>query len=177
VIASGAKLPSVIAGLPGAPAAGISIEGLSIAMANTGTGPRTLEEIPESPKEYPQPTMFGPLPAFGLFLRHVSEVRLQGLELKALAQEERPALVVDDAEALELLGYTDDGEESGSHLWFNNVRNSVAECIRTLPASPGSYRVSGTKTNNLYFKSTDSSESDRALAIDANVPQHAVHQQ
>ena len=177
VIASGAKLPSVIAGLPGAPVTCISIEGLSIEMANTGIGPKTLEAIPEFPKQYPQPTMFGPLPTFGLFLRHVSKISLRDLQLRAPAQEERPAIVADDVDTLQLLGYTDDGGETGSHLWFNNVRDSVADCIFPFPASPHSYRVSGAKTTNLYFKATGSFDWDRVLLVDANVPRHAVHQQ
>jgi hypothetical protein len=170
VIASGANLP-------GAPATGISIEGLSIAMVNAGIGPKTLEAIPEFPKEYPQPTMFGPLPAFGLFLRHLSKISLRDLQLQAPAQEERPAIVADDVDALQLLGYTDDGAESGSHLWFNNVRNSVAECIQTSPASRHSYRVSGAKTKDLYFKGNGSFDWNRSLEVDANVPRQAVHQQ
>ena len=79
VIASGAKLASVIAGLPDAPVTGISIDGFSVTMANPGVGPTALEEICEKPGEYPQPTMFGPLPAFGLFLRHASDLSLRDL--------------------------------------------------------------------------------------------------
>jgi hypothetical protein len=177
VIATGAKLPSVIAGLPGAPVTGIYIEGLSIAMADTGIGPETLEAIPESPKQYPQPTMFGPLPTFGFYLRHVSTISMRDLQLRASTQEQRPAIVADDVDALQLLGYTDDSGKTGSHLWFNNVRDSVAECIFTFPASPHSYRVSGTKTTNLYFKGTGSFNWNQVLLVDARVPRHAVHQQ
>jgi hypothetical protein len=177
VIATGAKLPSVIAGLPGAPVTGIYIEGLSIAMADTGIGPETLEAIPESPKQYPQPTMFGPLPASGLFMRHVSTISLRGLQIQTSDLEALPAIVADDVNAMQLLGFTDGGGESASHLWFNNVRSSVVECICTLPAPPHSYRVSGARTTNLDFKRIGSLDWNRVLLIDADVPRHAVHQQ
>lgn len=177
VIATGARLPSVIAGLPDAPVTGVSIDGMSITMANSSAGSKTLDAIPESPKEYPQPTMFGPLPAFGLFLRHVSTISLRDLRLQAAAQEVLPAIVADDVDEMQLLGFTDDGGESASQLRFNNVRNSVAECICTLPLPPHSYRVSGAKTTNLYFKGIGSPDWDRVLLVEADVPHHAIHQQ
>lgn len=177
VIATGAKLPSVIAGLPGAPVTGIYIEGLSVEMADTGIATGIPETIPESPKQYPQPTMFGPLPAFGLYLRHVSTISLRDVELRASTQEQRAAIVADDVDTLQLLGYRDDGRKTGSHLWFNNLRDSLAECLFSFPPSPHSYRVSGRKTANLYFKGTGSFDWKQALLVDADVPRHAVHQQ
>lgn len=177
VIATGAKLASVIAGLPGAPITGVSIDGFSVTMANSGVGPAALEEIPEKPKEYPQPTMFGPLPAFGLFLRHALDLSLRDLQLQAAPQEARPALVADDVAQMQLLGYRDGGGTPAPHLWFNNVRESFAECIGASAISPHSYRVSGAKTNNLYFKCGGSFEWDRVLSLDPDVSPHAVHQQ
>lgn len=182
VIASGAKLPSVIAGLPGAPVTGISIDGMSLAMVGVSTVSKTLEAIPESPKAYPQPTMFGPLPAYGLFMRHVSAISLRDLQIQASVQEALPAIVADDVDAMQLLGFTDGGGKSASHLWFNNVRNSIVECICTLPAPPHSYHVSGARTANLDFKRIGPKgiglhDWNRALQIDADVPRHAVHQQ
>lgn len=177
VSASGAKLPSVIAGLPGAPVTGISIDGMSLTMVKSSTVSKALEAIPESPKAYPQPTMFGPLPASGLFMRHVSTISLRGLQIQTSDLEALPAIVADDVNAMQLLGFTDGGGESASHLWFNNVRSSVVECICTLPAPPHSYRVSGARTTNLDFKRIGSLDWNRVLLIDADVPRHAVHQQ
>jgi hypothetical protein len=177
VIATGAKLASVIAGLPGAPVTGISIDGFSVTMANSDVGPTALAEIPEKPKAYPQPTMFGPLPAFGLFLRHASDLSLRDLQLQGAPQEKRPALVADDVTQMQLLGYRDGGGQAASHLWLNNVRDSIAECIGASAISPHSYRVSGAKTNNLYFKCGGSFEWDRVLSLDPDVSPHAVHQQ
>jgi hypothetical protein len=76
VIATGAKLCSVIAGSPGSPVTGIEIAGFSVTMINPGASNVALENVPEKPKQYPDPTMFGPLPASGLFLRHAEDVSL-----------------------------------------------------------------------------------------------------
>jgi polygalacturonase len=176
VVATGAKLPSVIAGLTDAPVTGIAIDGFSVTMASSGVGPSTLETIPEAPKAYPQPVMFGPLPAFALVLRHVSDISLRDVQLQAAVQEERAAIVADDVTTLHLLGYEDRSGNSASHLWFRNVRDSMVECVSTSAVPDRSYRIEGAKTGNLFFKSSNGVfDQSRILMIDAEVPPGAVH--
>lgn len=100
VVATGAKLFSVIAGLPGAPVNGVRLENISIEITGSFHGTQTLGEIPEKPKAYPQPVMFGALPAFGLFLRHVSGIVLRGVEFRSDTLQERYAIVADDVDGL-----------------------------------------------------------------------------
>lgn len=61
-------------------------------------------DVPENINEYPINRQFGrPLPAYGLYLRHVRGLRLAGLTLRVRATDDiRPALVLDDVEALTL---------------------------------------------------------------------------
>jgi hypothetical protein len=174
VVASGARLASVISGLPSSSIAGIAIDGLTVTMANSGAGPKTLQEIPEKPKDYPQPTMFGPLPAFGLFLRHATDIALRNVQFKSASSEERPAVVADDVAALQLLGYRSHSA-TAPQLWLNNVRDSIVESIDVLPLAIHSCRVSGAKTNNLLLKGSAFMKRSRSVALDADVPQHAVH--
>jgi hypothetical protein len=175
IIATGAKFTSVIAGLPDAPVTGIHISGVSISMAVSGTGPKTLEEVPEQPIAYPQPVMFGKLPAFGLFLRHVANLVLSDVKLKAPAQEDRPDIVADDVVNLRLHGYEKEFGTNATHLWLNNVRNSWLECLAILPVPARSYRVSGAKTSNLFFKGSGVLNWKTNLAVDTSVPRGAVH--
>jgi hypothetical protein len=174
VVASGAKLPSVIAGLPGSSVAGIEIEDMTVSMAKSEAGPKTLQEIAEKPKDYPQPTMFGPLPAFGLFLRHATDIALRNVKFESAPSEERPTVVADDVNALQLLGF---GSLSATalQLWLNNVSDSVVEPIETLPLTAHMYRVSGAKTQNLFFKGSAYRDWSRSIVLDADVPQQAVH--
>jgi len=61
-------------------------------------------EVPENIDEYPVNRIFGcPLPAYGLYIRHVLGLRLDGVRLRTSAQSElRPALIVEDATGAEL---------------------------------------------------------------------------
>ena len=55
-------------------------------------------DVPENIDEYPVNRIFAcPLPAYGLYIRHVLGLRLDGIRLRVLAEDDRPALVVEDA--------------------------------------------------------------------------------
>jgi hypothetical protein len=121
--ASGAKLPSVIAGLDGAPVSGVRLDGISISIAVAKTGPESLEAIPGKPKDYPDPTMFGALPAHGLFCRHAKDILMRDVHFDCPADEKRPALVATDAERVHLVNF------EGS-LWLDHVRDSEIDADR-----------------------------------------------
>jgi hypothetical protein len=176
VIASGAKLPSVIAGLPNQPVTGIAIDGMSVSMGASAAGPRALDTIPEHPTDYPQPTMFGPLPAYGLFLRHVTGIRLRDVQLQPTPDEQRAAIVADDVAALRLLDYEDRCGNSPTRLWLKNVRDAIVEVTGTMPPPQNCYRIEGPNTANLIFQSKGSAlDRNRVLDLDATVPPGTIH--
>jgi polygalacturonase len=52
--------------------------------------------VPEMTREYPEPSMLGILPAFGIYARHVKGLKLTGVTLKYKVRDGRPAVVLDD---------------------------------------------------------------------------------
>jgi polygalacturonase len=52
--------------------------------------------IPEMTREYPEPSMLGILPAYGIYARHVKGLNVSGVTLKYKVRDERPAVVLDD---------------------------------------------------------------------------------
>jgi polygalacturonase len=52
--------------------------------------------IPEMPREYPEPSILGILPAYGLYARHVAGLTVSGVTLKYKIEDKRPAVVLDD---------------------------------------------------------------------------------
>ncbi len=61
-----------------------------------GGGAAVHEPVPEREDAYPQCTMFGRLPAWGLYARHVRGLALRDVELTARSPDEREMLVLDD---------------------------------------------------------------------------------
>lgn len=53
--------------------------------------------------EYPEFTMFGELPAWGFYLRHVRNITLKNVQLSLADDDFRPAIVEEDVENMLLL--------------------------------------------------------------------------
>jgi len=90
------RYPSAIAGIPGHRIEDVRISNVRHHMV----GGLTMSGIPANPPEnenaYPEPSMFGPLPAFGFFLRHVDGVTLDNVEVRYEQQDLRPAFALRD---------------------------------------------------------------------------------
>ena len=67
--------------------------------ATGGVPPRQPYATPEREKEYPEPSMFGMLPAYGFFLRHVKGIELNNVEVGFLKEDGRPPFVLDAVKA------------------------------------------------------------------------------
>jgi hypothetical protein len=67
-----------------------------------GSGGGTIEDaarpVPEKPTNYPESTMFGTLPAYGFYCRHVKNLRFQNIRLATSAPDYRHAVVFDDVQ-------------------------------------------------------------------------------
>ena len=107
IIATGGSLASSITGLPGYPVRGVTLSDVSITMAGGGRDPSPAE-VPELPGDYPHAPMFGPLPAYGLYVRHADGLVLRNVRLRAATPDSRPAVVLDDVDDLEMDGSTHD---------------------------------------------------------------------
>ena len=103
-----------IAGLPGFPVEDVTLEDLAITFPGGGTPADAARPgIPELANAYPEHTMFGVLPAYGLWMRHAARITLRDVHLDLAAPDARPALVSDDVAGLELTGVSPPGAVPG----------------------------------------------------------------
>jgi len=65
-----------------------------------GVPPREPYATPEREKEYPEPSMFGMLPAYGFFIRHARGIELNNVEVGFMQEDRRPAFVLDSVKAV-----------------------------------------------------------------------------
>ena len=63
--------------------------------AQGGVPPREPYATPEREKEYPEPSMFGLVPAYGFFIRHAKGVELNNVDVAFVQPDRRPAFVLD----------------------------------------------------------------------------------
>jgi hypothetical protein len=103
-------LPSSIAGLPDRPIEDVVLRNVTIRYPGGGTRERAevrldaLGAIPERRDNYPEFSVFGELPAWGLYVRHARRLRLENVILTAASPDYRPAIVADDTQRLTFAG-------------------------------------------------------------------------
>jgi len=104
LVATGASPTGcAIAGLPGHCIENVTLSNIRIAF--TGPAPENIAaEVPEKEDQYPECAMFGTLPAYGFYCRHVNGLQLRGIELGGEAPGPRPAIVADDVHDLRIDG-------------------------------------------------------------------------
>lgn len=101
-------IPASITGLPDAKVQDVLLENIDISYpgrANTGMAYRPwhqLHLVPQERAAYPEYSMFGELPCYGLFARHVDGLQLKNLQIRCRDADFRPALVLDDVRRLSL---------------------------------------------------------------------------
>jgi polygalacturonase len=90
------RMPAIISGIPGHRVADIALR--DVDLLEEGGGVRALASIapPEEGKVYPESDMFGPLPAQGLFARHVKNLELSRVAFRSLTPDARPVVWLDD---------------------------------------------------------------------------------
>jgi len=96
VRASEALVPSSITGLPGMEVRDVALSHLQFQDAIPGRPDWVKRPIPEKETAYPESRMFGMLPASGLYVRHVRDLRLNDLTFTAPPGEARPTVIFDD---------------------------------------------------------------------------------
>lgn len=58
--------------------------------------------VPEMVAEYPEPSILGILPAYGVYARHMDGLKLQNVKLQYQIEDKRPAIVLDDVSNADL---------------------------------------------------------------------------
>ena len=87
-----------ISGLPQAKIENITLSNIRLSFAGGGTKEDADRAIPEKPDAYPEYSMFGKLPAYGLYCRHVKGLKLLNVQLQLADTDQRHGLVMEDVE-------------------------------------------------------------------------------
>jgi polygalacturonase len=91
----------IVSGIPGHSIEDIQFNDIYIQYQGGGTAQDAALEPPEVENKYPDPTMFGRMPSYGFYLRHVKNVSVNNVELSCLKEDARPAFVLDDVNGAE----------------------------------------------------------------------------
>ena len=90
------KYASIISGIPGHPIEDVRLSNIRIYSQGGGTKEQAALDPLEREDAYPEPTMFGELPAYGFFIRHVKALQMNDVEVSYLNEDARPPFVMND---------------------------------------------------------------------------------
>jgi polygalacturonase len=98
VVATGVdpRYAALIAGLPDRPVEDVQLANIRLVYRGGGTARDAALRPPENETAYPEPSMFGTLPAYGFYLRHARNVTLRDVDVAFEEEDARPAFVLDD---------------------------------------------------------------------------------
>ena len=95
------KYSSIISGIPGHYIEDVQLSNIRIYYAGGGTKAQAALNPPENEGGYPEPTMFGELPAYGFFVRHVKGLQMNDVQVSYLNEDARPPFVMHDVKGVD----------------------------------------------------------------------------
>ena len=90
------KYASIISGVPGNDIEDVRFSNIRIYYQGGGTKEQAALVPPEKEDDYPEPVMFGEMPAYGFYVRHVRGLTMADVEVSYLKDDARPPFVLED---------------------------------------------------------------------------------
>ena len=100
------RFGSNITGIPGFPVEDLKISDVFVECAGGGTPDQAKIEVGEHENSYPEPSMLGPLPAYGFYFRHVNRLEMSHVEVAPVAPDARPAIYLDEVHRADFFAIT-----------------------------------------------------------------------
>jgi len=164
-----------ITGIPGFPVEAVTLQNIRIRYEGGGTAEDAARQIPELEGSYPSGKMFGTLPAYGLYCRHVKNLRLHNLDLGCEAADQRPALVCDDVHDLDVFGLRATANSTTEAvIRFNNVQDAMLHGCRPQERVAAYLRVEGEQSRAIAVVHNDLNKADDDVVCAEEVPTDAV---
>ena len=90
------RLSSIISGIPGHAVEDVTLS--DIYVEHRGGREAATMAPPENAEAYPEPEMFGDMPAQGFFVRHARNIEMNHVEIRAIRQDRRAVVVLQDVD-------------------------------------------------------------------------------
>lgn len=121
-----AEFASIVAGLAESPVEDVRLSNIRIHYKGGGTKEDAARVVPENEKNYPEPSMFGPIPAYGFYVRHARGITFDNVKVTYEKDEQRPAFMLDNVKGIDL--FRIDAQPTAAPFFvLKNVENFVVQ--------------------------------------------------
>lgn len=179
IVATGAaKTGCSITGLPEAQIENVSLSNIQIQFEGGGTRDLADRPIEEHAKRYPEGLMFGDLPAYGFYCRHVKGLRLSNVQLRTAHPDQRHAVVCDDVENLVLDGIDAPFAPGGATpIGLIHVRDALIRGCQPRAKEVSFVKLAGSQTRNIGLVGNDLRGTASPVETAPDVPPGALYVQ
>lgn len=118
---SASRLCAIVSGIPGHSIEDIKISDVYLEHQGGGTLRMAELEPQEFAGKYPEPNMFGPMPAHGFFIRHARNLEFTNVEIACAKPDQRPAIIIEDAEGMDFFRLKTPAGAPGGTFRLRNV--------------------------------------------------------
>lgn len=125
------RLSSVITGIPGFRIEDVKISNMFV--QHVGGAPETTLALnpPELENKYPEPEMFGAMPAQGFYIRHLQRLEMSHVEVQPATPDPRPSFYLTDVTRADFLAVTAPSGQAAFSL--HNVQDFRVAVSRAAP--------------------------------------------
>jgi len=123
--------PIIIAGLPGALITNVSFNNIELKHPGGGNPQfakillNELDKVPEMAGAYPEFSKFLELPAWGVYIRHASDIEFNNLKLSCGKKDYRTAIVLDDVRHSQFMSTTIKEPDKKKPLYQHNASEII----------------------------------------------------
>lgn len=89
-------------------------------------------DVPQMVKGYPEPSSHGILPAYGLFISHAKNVKIDNVEIAAIEEDKRPVIVLMDVEDIKFSDMKVDKSAEAPYFVLKNVKDFEVKDFRNI---------------------------------------------
>ena len=108
IVSSGSlpRLANILTGIPGFLIEDVKIANFYMQQLGGADAAQAALHPEEKANEYPEQTMFGPMPTQGFFLRHLRNLEMSHVEVASVQPDARPAFYLEDVHRADFLAIT-----------------------------------------------------------------------
>ena len=127
------KYASIISGVPGNDIEDIRLSNIRIYYRGGGTPVQAAMQPPEKETDYPEPTMFGDIPSYGFFIRHVKGIIMSDVEVSYMKDDVRPPFFLSDVTGADFHRVKAERAPSGKTFILRDVADFNTSQVSLVP--------------------------------------------
>ncbi|MDD4014476.1 MAG: glycosyl hydrolase family 28 protein [Petrimonas sp.] len=162
-----------ITGLPDQIIKNISLSNIQIQFEGEGTIEDAKRSIPEKPEAYPSSKIYGTLPVYGFFCRHIQNLRFFNIDIEFKKDDIRPVLYCENVSKSTIVDFNANiSPKADTYFVFKNTEDVMIRGCRPSGSSKSFLHIIDNTSKNISLFNNDFSQVQQEVVVtdlDTNV--------